>query len=54
MRIVDAVKGPFSPSPLPFPTFLDPGDGSLDRSVQLHAPVSERDAGHFQEPDDPY
>lgn len=52
VRIVDAVKGPFSPAPLPVPTFELPPD--FDRSIQLLAPVAEKDAGIIKEPEDPY
>ncbi len=51
-RIVDAVKGPYYPSPPPFPTFV--ADESFDRSKQVFAPVGESDVGIFKEPDDPY
>jgi hypothetical protein len=52
VRIVDAVKGPYYPSPQPFPTYVAAAD--LDRSVQLHAPTSEVDVGIRKEPDDAY
>jgi len=49
VRVVDAVKGPFYPSPPPFPTFLDePG------TEQVIAPPKPTDPGKFSEPDDPY
>ena len=55
VRVSDAVKGPMSPSLLPFPSAniakmmleLEPG-------VQLHAPTKAEDAGNFKEPTDPY
>eukprot|EP01038_Epipyxis_sp_PR26KG_P007473 gene7473-10186_t len=50
LRIVDAVKGPFYPSPPPFPTFLaDPSQ--LD---EMYAELSATDSGVFKAPDDPY
>lgn len=52
VRIVDAVKGPYYPSPPPFPTFK--ADENFDRSKQVFAPVPESDVGIFKEPDDPY
>ena len=52
MRIVDAVKGPFHPSPPPLPTFLAQPDSPLPKSV--YAPVSATDANIDKEPSDPY
>lgn len=52
VRIVDAVKGPFSPSVLPVPTFEIPAD--FDRTLQMVAPAPEQDVGILREPEDPY
>lgn len=56
MRVVDAVKGPFHPSPPPLPTYLEPptkcAEGELPN--QIFAPVSDKDAHLYKEPDDPY
>ena len=49
LRIVDAVKGPFHPSPPPVPTFV--GEIPLE---QLFMPLPDEDRGKFKEPDDPY
>jgi hypothetical protein len=57
VRIVDAVKGPFHPSPPPFPTYLDPptnADGTPAVNRQIFAPLPEEDTGIFKEPDNPY
>jgi large subunit ribosomal protein L3 len=50
VRIVDAVKGPFFPSPPPFPTFVPSTD--FDASQPLFAPVPEKDVHNKKEPDD--
>lgn len=50
LRIVDAVKGPFFPSPPPFPTFAPPAD--FDATVPLVAPEPEKDVNDKKEPDD--
>jgi len=49
VRIVDAVKGPFAPSPLPIPTFTGDTKGEA-----VFAPMSLTDSGIFTAPDDPY
>lgn len=49
VRVVDAVMGPFYPSPPPIPTFQGEAD-----SVELVAPVSKDDRGKFKEPEDAY
>lgn len=46
VRMVDAVKGPFAPQPLPFPTFLEP---PTDTQV-LFAPMGDVDLGVAKEP----
>jgi hypothetical protein len=54
VRVVDAVKGPYYPSPPPFPTFtLKPEEVGQPR-VELFAPVSETDRGKLKEPEDAY
>lgn len=52
VRIVDAVKGPFYPSPPPIPTHF--GYQNSKEMEVLHAPVSARDSGEEIEPLDPY
>jgi len=63
VRVVDAVMGPFSPLPQPFPTFSFPNGnpavlGEIDiellKNLQLEAPAGEKDAGKFSPPEDPY
>ena len=49
LRIVDAVKGPFYPSPPPFPTYTGDMEGEA-----VFAPMSPTDRGVFKVPDDPY
>ena len=49
VRIVDAVKGPFHPSPPPVPTFLAAPEARV-----MMAPVSDTDANMDKEPVDPY
>ncbi|RYG59811.1 50S ribosomal protein L3, partial [archaeon] len=49
VRVVDAVKGPFYPSPPPVPTYTD----KLS-THQLLAPLPDKDVGDYKEPDDPY
>lgn len=49
VRIVDAVMGPFHPSPAPMPTFT----GEMPQKP-LVAPVTEGDRGKFKEPDDAF
>ncbi len=53
MRIVDAVKGPFYPTPPPFPTFLPEKNPNIDVSASYFAPTSEKDSGLLIEPEDP-
>jgi len=54
LRLVDAVKGPFYPSPAPFPSFLlDETDAAFPRGP-LFAPISETDNMVPIEPDDPF
>jgi len=51
VRIVDAVMGPFYPSPPPIPTF----SGKLPSEGQpLFAPASPTDRGKFKEPEDAF
>jgi len=70
VRIVDSVKGPFFPSPPPFPTCT--ADANIQQKQneeeeggkraaagiylpkQVMAPVGERDEGEWIEPTDPY
>jgi large subunit ribosomal protein L3 len=52
VEIVDAVKGPFYPSPPPMPTFIPPKE--FNRQQLIHAPVSTEDPGIIKEPDNPY
>jgi len=59
VRIVDAVKGPFYPSPPPFPTYLEPIPKATPEAVknqeyQVFAPMAATDVGIFKAPDDPY
>jgi hypothetical protein len=59
VRVVDAVKGPYYPSPPPFPTYLEPvpaepKEPATYQDYQIYAPVSEKDKGIFKVPDDPY
>ena len=54
IRIVDAVKGPRSPSPTPHPTYPLSKDDPEYPQFSLMAPVSETDAGKFKEPENPY
>mmetsp|Transcript_4087 Transcript_4087/g.4177 ORF Transcript_4087/g.4177 Transcript_4087/m.4177 type:complete len:291 (-) Transcript_4087:82-954(-) len=49
VRIVDAVKGPFYPSPPPFPTYTGPVS-----QEEIFAPVAKEDPGKFKEPIDPF
>lgn len=49
LRITDAVKGPFFPSPPAYPTWT----AAIPTEWQ-YAPVPETDVGIFKEPDDPY
>jgi hypothetical protein len=52
--VVDAVKGPYYPSPPPFPTFTTkPTDKDFPKEA-LFAPVSEGDIGKLKEPEDAY
>ena len=49
LRIVDAVKGPFYPTPPPMPTYFSSKDGApLD---EIFAPVSEKDKWDLKEPE---
>lgn len=50
VRIVDAVKGPFYPTPPPFPTFSPPAD--FDPTQPLFAPMGDVDVNNRKEPDD--
>ena len=51
VRIVDAVMGPFYPSPAPVPTF----NGKVPPEGQpLFAPASPTDRGKFKEPEDAF
>lgn len=51
-RIVDAVKGPFYPSPPPTPTFpLKKGQEGFPTDI-LYAPAGEADPGIVKEPDE--
>lgn len=43
LRVVDAVKGPFFPTPPPFPTFIEDEKAKADLKI-LVAPVPEKDA----------
>lgn len=49
VRVVDAVKGPFYPSPPPVPTFT-----GTPATAPLFAPLPEHDFFNAKEPDDPY
>lgn len=49
IRISDAVKGPFFPSPPPFPTAMGPEYENL--TEEIFAPVSETDPGNFKIPE---
>ncbi len=49
LKVFDSVKGPYFPSPPPYPTW----QAELPTTWQ-HAPVSSTDAGIFKEPEDPY
>ncbi len=49
MRVVDAVKGPFHPSPPPLPTYLAAPEARV-----IMAPVSDTDTNIDKEPVDPY
>ena len=50
LRVVDAVKGPFYPTPPPMPTFKEVTDAEIK---ELFAPVPENDPGKFKEPLNP-
>lgn len=56
VRIVDAVKGPFYPSPAPMPTYLEPptqaAEGELSNLVW--APAGDKDPHEEIAPSDPY
>lgn len=56
MRIVDAVKGPFHPSPPPFPTYLEAPTKAAEGEFtnQVFAPTGSDDPGNEPTPDDPY
>lgn len=57
VRVVDAVKGPFYPSPPPFPTFVRSaaGDGTAQPiPEEIFAPVPEQDTGILPVPDNPF
>jgi hypothetical protein len=49
LRVTDAVKGPFFPSPPPFPTFFDDGKTELKVTV---APAPEKDVGDPPAPEE--
>ena len=54
LRIVDAVKGPFHPTPPPFPTYLVPPTDEAYPKGPLFAPVPDADAHKYKEPEDAY
>lgn len=54
VRVSDAVKGPFHPSPPPFPTFLLSEEDEAFPKTPLFAPVAENDPGVLVEPVDAY
>lgn len=49
IRISDAVKGPFFPTPPPFPTAQGPLFENLTEAI--FAPVSSEDTGNFKVPE---
>ena len=49
IRITDAVKGPFFPSPPPFPTAIGPQYDEIKE--EIYAPVSTEDTGNFKIPE---
>lgn len=55
IRVTDAVKGPFSPSPPPVPT-IDESElmKLIETKTELIAPTGDVDVGNLKEPDDPY
>ena len=53
LKVVDAVKGPFYPSPPPMPTFIVGAPGTEEYSLtEVFAPVSEKDKFDLKEPED--
>jgi hypothetical protein len=54
IRIVDAVKGPFFPSPPPLPSYMLTATDPAFPSQPLFATTYESDPGIIKEPDDPY
>ena len=52
VRIVDAVKGPFYPSPPPVPTFFPPKSKSFSDLEAAVAPTGDADTGIRTVPDD--
>ncbi len=54
LRVVDAVKGPFFPSPPPLPTYLVSSADPLYPTSAVLAPVSEHDKWDLKEPEDAY
>ena len=58
VRVVDAVKGPFSPSLAPFPTYkeeiLIKDTNNINyQDYQVFAPMAATDRGIFKAPDNP-
>ena len=49
IRIADAVKGPFFPSPPPFPSATGAPYDSM--TEEMYAPASEEDTGNFKIPE---
>jgi len=49
IRVCDAVKGPFYPTPPPFPTAMGPQYDNL--TEEIFAPTSEEDTGNFKIPE---
>jgi hypothetical protein len=54
LRVVDAVKGPFYPTPPPRPTYLVSRDDPAYPKEAVLAPASESDPLDFKVPDDSY
>ena len=48
------MKGPFHPTPPPFPTYLVPPTDEAYPKGPLFAPVPEADAHKYKEPEDAY
>lgn len=51
VRISDAVKGPFYPSPPPFPTYMESRE---PLPTEIFAPIPDADTGIMVEPNNPY